>query len=119
YGAVIICQPNDLSILGIVKTLNMLRETETPIAGIVANMAGYKCPHCGQISNPFDRPPEDVRVLANNFGVRFLGSVPFALPDERKQALQGILDGILKNNPITLDKKKGGVTRWLIEKVLR
>jgi len=119
YGAVIVCQPNDLSLLGIAKTLNMLRETETPIAGIVANMAGYKCPHCGQISNPFDRPPEDVRDLANNFGVRFLGSVPFALPDERKQALQGILDGILKNKPITLDKKKGGMTRWLLEKVLK
>ena len=119
YGAVIICQPNDLSLLGIAKTLNMLRETETPIAGIVANMAGYKCPHCGQISNPFDHPPEDVRVLANNFEVRFLGSVPFALPDERKQALQGILDGILKNKPITLDKKKGGMTRWLLEKVLK
>jgi len=119
YGAVIICQPNDLSILGIAKTLNMLRETETPIAGIVANMAGYKCPHCGQISNPFDRPTEDVRVLANDFGVRFLGSVPFALPDERKQTLQGILDSILKNKPVTLDKKKGGMTRWLLEKVLK
>lgn len=119
YGAVIICQPNDLSLLGIAKTLNMLRETETSIAGIVANMVGYKCPHCGQVSNPFDRPPEDVRVLANNFGVHFLGSVPFALPDERKPALQGILDGILKNKPITLDKKKGGMTRWLLEKVLK
>jgi len=119
YGAVIICQPNDLSILGIAKTLNMLRETETPIAGIVANMAGYKCPHCGQISNPFDRPIEDVRVLAKDFGVRFLGSVPFALPDERKQTLQGILDSILKNEPVTLDKKKGGMTRWLLEKALK
>ncbi|KKL05651.1 hypothetical protein LCGC14_2603920, partial [marine sediment metagenome] len=37
YGAVIVCQPNDLSILGITKTLNVLRETQTPIAGIVAN----------------------------------------------------------------------------------
>jgi len=119
YGAVVICQPNDLSILGIAKTLNMLRETETPIAGIVANMAGYKCPHCGQISNPFDRPIEDVQVLANDFGVRFLGSVPFAHPDERKQTLQGILDSILKNKPITLKKKKGGMTRWVLEKVLR
>ncbi|KKN06203.1 hypothetical protein LCGC14_1079680 [marine sediment metagenome] len=119
YGAVIVCQPNDLSILGVTKTLNVLREAETPIAGIVANMAGYKCPHCGQISNPFDRPPEDVQTLANNFGVRFLGSVPFAGQEERKQALQGILDGILKNNPITLKKDKGGMSRWLIKKVLR
>ena len=119
YGAVIVCQPNDLSILGISKTLNMLRETETLIAGIVANMAGYKCPHCGQISNPFDRPPEDVRVLANNFGVRFLGSVPFAPPEERKPALEVILNGILRNPPVRLDKKKGGMTKWFLEKALR
>ena len=118
YGAVIVCQPNDLSILGITKTLNVLRETQTPIAGIVANMAGYKCPHCSQISNPFDRPPEDVQALANNFGVRFLGSVPFAGPEERKQALQEILNGILKNPPVRLDKKKGGMTRWILGKVL-
>ena len=119
YGAVIVCQPNDLSVLGITKTLNVLRETETPICGIVANMAGYRCPHCGQISNPFDRPPEDVRTLAESFKVRFLGSVPFASPDERQESLLNITDLILRARPITLQKEKGGVSRWLLDKFLR
>ena len=119
YGAIIICQPNDLSILGITKTLGVLREAGTPIAGIVANMSGYKCPHCGKISNPFDRPPEDVRTLAETFRVRFLGSVPFASRPERQEAIMEILTNALGNRPVTLEKEKGGMSRWLLEKALK
>jgi len=119
YGAVVICQPNDLAVLALHKTLNVLWDTETPIAGVIANMAGYRCPHCGQVSNPFDRTPSDVQTLAEALHVRYLGHVPFAGHQERKQALQGILDGILKNTPITLEKRKGGMTRWALEKLLK
>ncbi|MBA7713365.1 Iron-sulfur cluster carrier protein [subsurface metagenome] len=119
YGAIIVCQPNDLSILGIAKTLNVLREAETPIAGLVTNMAGYKCPHCGQISNPFDRPPEDVTTLAKTFGVRFLGAVPFANHPERQRAIKEILGNALGNRPVTLQKEKEGMSRWLLEKALK
>lgn len=119
YGAVIVCQPNDLSVLGISKTMNVLRESETPICGIVANMAGYRCPNCGHVSNPFDRPPEDVRTLAQKFGVRFLGQIPFAKPEERQQALLQITEIILQTRPITLQKEKGGVSRWLLDRILK
>jgi len=117
YGAVVVCQPNDLAVLALQKTLNVLRENETPIAGIVANMAGYTCPHCGQVSNPFDRTASDVQTIAEGLGLRYLGHVPFAGQQERQQALLVILNGILKNKPITLDKDKGGITRWLLDRV--
>jgi len=119
YGAVVICQPNDLAVLALHKTLNVLRDTETPIAGIIANMAGYRCPHCGQVSNLFDRTPSDVQALAKALHVRYLGHVPFAGHQERRQALQEILDSILSNPPTTMKKEKGGVTRWTLEKLLR
>jgi len=119
YGAVIVCQPNDLSILGISKTLNLLRETETPICGIVANMAGYRCPHCGQISNPFDSDPVNVEMLARRFKVPFLGRIPFAGPAEREQSLHSITSMIVRDRPITLQKEKGGVSRWLLERFLK
>ncbi len=119
YGAVIICQPNDLAVLALAKTLNVLMSTETPIAGVVANMAGYKCPKCGYISNPFDRRPEDVRIAAEKFGVRFLGQVPFADQEARQPAIKEIVSNILSNKPITLKEKKGGFTRWTLEKVLK
>ncbi len=119
YGAVIICQPNDLAVLALAKTLNVLMDTETPIAGVIANMAGYKCPKCGFVSNPFDREPEDVRAAAVKFGVRFLGQVPFASPEARHPAIEEIVKGILGNKPITLREKKGGATRWVLEKALK
>ena len=119
YGAVVVCQPNDLAVLALQKTLNVLRDTETPIAGIVANMAGYRCPHCGEISNPFDRTASDIQTIAEKLHVRYLGHVPFAENQERKQALHGILDGILNNPPIMMKKEKGGLTRWALEKLLK
>jgi len=119
YGAVVVCQPNDLAVLALQKTLNVLRDTETPIAGIVANMAGYRCPHCGEVSNPFDRTASDIQTLAEKLHVRYLGHVPFAEIQQRKQALQGILDSILKNPPILMKKEKGGLSRWALEKLLR
>lgn len=119
YGAVIICQPNDLAVLALAKTLNVLRETETPIAGVVANMAGYKCPNCGFVSNPFDRAPDDVRNLAESFGVRFLGMVPFAPQPAREPFIRDIVENVLRNRPIVLKKEKGGMTRWILEKLLR
>ena len=119
YGAVIVCQPNDLSILGISKTLNVLRETETPICGIVANMAEYRCPHCGRISNPFDLDPADVEFLARRFKVPFLGNIPFGSPAEREVSLCSITGKIVRDRPVTLQKEKGGMTRWLVNRVLK
>lgn len=119
HGAVIICQPNDLAVLAIAKTLNVLRETETPISGIVANMAGYRCPHCGVISNPFDRTAEDVQRLAVDFGVSYLGAVPFGGEQDRAAPINAIVDRIFAHKPITLKKEKGGVTRWLLERFLK
>jgi ATP-binding protein involved in chromosome partitioning len=119
YGAVIICQPNDLAVLAVAKTLNVLRETETPICGVVANMAGYRCPNCGFVSNPFDLDPVNVQRLTEKFAVPFLGTIPFADPAARRTHVEQIVDKILRNSPVTLREKKGGITRWAIERILR
>lgn len=118
YGAVIITQPNDLSLLGITKTLDMLRETEVPICGVLANMVGYTCPHCGQVSNPFDRAMADIESLAREFKVPYLGAIPFSQGD-RSELVRGILEKLLKIKPVVLKREKGGPTRWLLERTLR
>jgi hypothetical protein len=104
--------------LGITKTLNMLRETEAPVCGLLANMAGYTCPHCGRQSNPFDRETVDIERLGREFGVPYLGQVPFASEKERALALDGVLEKILKQRPMLLPKERGGLRRWLMGKVL-
>lgn len=119
YGCVIVAQPNDLSLLGIAKTLNMLRETETPVCGLLANMAGYTCPHCGRQSNPFDRESVDIERLAAEFEIPYLGQVPFAGARERAAAMDHALDNILGRQPVLLPKERGGLRRWLMGKVLK
>ena len=119
YGCVIVCQPNALAVLAIAKTVNLLLETGTPIAGIVANMAGYECPHCGKTSNPFDRMAEDIAELAERFGVPYLGAVPFAGEDRRRPAMRDILEKVLATRPVTLKKRKGGMTRWALDRLLK
>ncbi len=119
YGAVIITQPNDLSMLGISKTLNLLRETESPVCGVLVNMAGYTCPHCGEVSNPFDRDSEDFRSQAEAFEVPYLGEIPLAGEEKRAVALDLVLAKILKERPVLLPKTKGGIRRWALQKLIR
>lgn len=119
FGAVIVCQPNDLSILGIKKTLDVMRETGTPIAGIVANMVGFKCPKCGEVSNPFDSRSEQIIKLAEEFGISFLGEIPFSPYPERVKIMDDIIANILGFKPVILEKQKGGKSRWLLAKLLK
>ena len=35
------------------RALDLFRQADVPVVGIVENMAGYLCPHCGQPSDPF------------------------------------------------------------------
>lgn len=119
YQGVVVTQPNDLSRLGITKTLNMLRETETPVCGLLANMAGYTCPHCGRQSNPFDREAVHIERLAEEFDVPYLCHVPFAGERERSEALDAALEKVLAGRPVRLPKERGGLRRWLTGKVLR
>lgn len=115
-GGVIICQPNDLAILGIIKTLDVMRATGTPVAGILANMAGFKCPNCGEFSNPFDQQPADVQKVAEEFKVPYLGTIPFLPDGERAEVMNTITLKMLRSKPVTLKQEKGGLTRWALEK---
>ena len=44
--------------------------------GIVENMAGYICPHCGESSDPFGRG--GVETAAAELGIAFLGRLPLS-----------------------------------------
>lgn len=117
YGAVVVCQPNKLSVLGITKTMEVLREKQTPILGIIANMDGFMCPACGHVSALFDRDADDVKAVADGFKVAFLGSIPFADADRRKPFVEEIAKNMLQVKPVIL-KKEGGAIKWLLGKVL-
>lgn len=119
YGCVIVTQPNDLSLLGITKTLNMLRDKGIRVCGLLTNMAGYRCPHCGEVSNPFDREPVDTEKVAEAFGVPCLGHVPFAGDEERAPVMDQVIEQILGTKPRKLRKAGPGIRRRVLGLILR
>jgi ATP-binding protein involved in chromosome partitioning len=52
-GAVIVSTPQDLALIDATRAIDLFDQSGVPIIGIVENMAGYLCPHCGAASDPF------------------------------------------------------------------
>lgn len=76
-GVVIISTPQDLSLIDATRAIDLFGKTSVPVLGIVENMAGYQCPHCGESSDPFGQGgAED---SAKRLGVPFLGRLPLSL----------------------------------------
>jgi ATP-binding protein involved in chromosome partitioning len=76
-GAVIVTTPQDLALIDATRALNLFKQTGVPIVGIVENMAGYACPHCGEVSDPFGSGGAE--SAARTLGEEFLGRVPLAI----------------------------------------
>jgi len=76
-GAVIITTPQDLALIDATRALNLFKQAGVPIVGIVENMAGYVCPHCGEVSDPFGSGGAEAAARA--LGEDFLGRVPLAM----------------------------------------
>ena len=75
-GAVVVSTPQDLSLIDATRAIDLFRKTEVPILGIIENMAGYACPHCGQPSDPFGQGGAE--AAAKVLGVPFLGRLPLS-----------------------------------------
>ena len=76
-GAVIVTTPQDLALIDAARAIDLFRQVDVPIAGIVENMAGYVGPHCGKTSDPFGHGGAEAAARA--MGIEFLGRVPLAM----------------------------------------
>jgi len=76
-GAVIVSTPQDLALIDATRAIDLFRKMEVPILGLVENMAGYACPHCGETSDPFGSGGAEAE--AAKLGIPFLGRVPLTL----------------------------------------
>ena len=73
-GAVIVTTPQEVSLLDIYKSMNFAEKVNMPIIGIVENMSGFVCPHCGEKSDIFKTGGG--KTAAERYKVPFLGSIP-------------------------------------------
>lgn len=76
-GAVVVSTPQDLALIDATRAIDLFKQAEVPIIGLVENMAGYLCPECGAVSAPFGQGGTEAAAQA--LGVPFLGRVPLAM----------------------------------------
>ncbi|KPF92742.1 chromosome partitioning protein ParA [Novosphingobium sp. AAP83] len=76
-GAVIVSTPQDLALMDATRAIGLFEQGKVPLIGMVENMAGYICPHCGEESDPFGHGGAE--AAAKTMGLPFLGRVPLDL----------------------------------------
>src|SRR3546814_172400 len=80
-GAVLVSTPQDLALIDATRAIDLFRKMNVPVFGLIENMAGYACPYCGEISDPFGTGGAE--AAARVMGIPFLGRVPLTLSIRR------------------------------------
>jgi ATP-binding protein involved in chromosome partitioning len=73
-GAVIVTTPQDVALIDVRKSITFCRLLNMPVLGVVENMSGFACPHCGQVTDIFKSGGGE--RMASEMGVPFLGRIP-------------------------------------------
>ena len=81
-GAVIVSTPQDLALIDATRAVSLFVQAGVPMVGLVENMAGYACPHCGEISDPFGQGGAE--SAAGDLSMPFLGRIPLAIEIRRR-----------------------------------
>ncbi len=79
-GALIVTTPQDVALQDVERAVAMFEKVKVPVLGVVENMSGFACAHCGKVTDIFDKGG-GVRA-AEVFKVPFLGEVPL-VPEVR------------------------------------
>ena len=73
-GVIIVSTSSNLSVLDVSKIINMAKNLEVPILGLIENMSYLACPDCNKKIRLFGE--SKVEKLAKKYGVPMLGEVP-------------------------------------------
>ena len=73
-GVVVVTTPQILALLDVDRSVEMCREMEIPILGIVENMASFRCDDCGKDHAIFGSGGGE--EMATRLNVPFLGKIP-------------------------------------------
>ena len=73
-GAVMVTTPQDVSTSDVRRGVKMFERVNARVLGIVENMSGLACPHCGEEIDVFGSGGG--KLLAEEMSVPFLGRVP-------------------------------------------
>ena len=73
-GAIVVTTPQDVAILDSRKSVLFAEQLKVPVTGIIENMSGFTCPHCGKEVDLFGIGGGE--KAARDLKVPFLGRIP-------------------------------------------
>jgi len=76
-GAIVVSTPQDVALLDARKALDAFVTLDTPVLGLIENMAVFACPHCGKESHIFGQG--GVATEAQKLGIPLLAQLPIDL----------------------------------------
>ncbi|RPI40065.1 MAG: ATP-binding protein [Methanoregulaceae archaeon] len=85
-GAVIVTTPQDVATLDARKSAKFIEKLGLPVIGVIENMSGMLCPHCGGEIDLFGKGGG--KKIAEELHVPFLGSIPLDI-EMRKAGDEG------------------------------
>lgn len=99
-GAVIVTTPQDVATLDVERGIAMFRQVNTPVLGIVENMALFHCEHCGKDERIFGEGGAE--RISQNYGIPVLAALPL-VDDVRRGGDTGA--------PIVIDRPNHAVSK--------
>lgn len=73
--AIIVTTPQEVALADVRKSINFCKTVKMEIFGLIENMSGLNCPHCGEMIDLFGSGGGE--RTAKQTGIRFLGKIPF------------------------------------------
>ena len=110
-GAVIVSTPQDIALLDVIKAMSMFEKAGVKVAGMVQNMAYWKCPDCGRVDHVFGK--DGLSLEASKRKIPLLGEIPLTM-DIRQASDAGT--PIVISSPISQQAKSyREISKQLIE----
>jgi Mrp family chromosome partitioning ATPase len=73
--AIIVTTPQEVALADVRKSINFCKTVKMDIFGLIENMSGFSCPHCGEMIELFGSGGGE--KTAEKMGIHFLGKIPF------------------------------------------
>ena len=87
--AIVVTTPQEISLADVRKSISFCRQVKMSILGVVENMSGLKCPHCGESIDLFRA--RGGQMIASKENLELLASLPIE-PEVVSQGDAGKLD---------------------------
>ncbi|MFX1310376.1 MAG: Mrp/NBP35 family ATP-binding protein [Promethearchaeota archaeon] len=86
-NVIVVSTPQEVALMDARKTIRMAQIMERKVLGLIENMSGFNCPHCGEYIDLY--PPGGVKKAAQDFNIQLLGKIPFEI-EVSQQGDQGM-----------------------------